>query len=86
MGNGGGLIEGTHAFGIIPSMEKLNVILKAFDGDPLDKKLVLERAFRDIPLGTVISVCDKEEGSPTSKPTDNLKYAAVFREDDAKRS
>jgi len=81
MGNGGGLIEGTHAFGIIPSMEKLNVILKAFDGDPLDKKLVLERAFRDIPRGTVISVCDKEEGSPTLKADRIIwKYAALFRE------
>ncbi len=50
---------------MIAPMEKLNVILKAFDGDPLDKKYVLERAFKNIPLGTCISVCDKKEGSPT---------------------
>ncbi|MFH0851878.1 MAG: hypothetical protein V1876_03985, partial [Candidatus Peregrinibacteria bacterium] len=49
---------------MIPSMERLNVILKAFDGVPADKKIVLERAFWNLPLGTCISITDTQEGLP----------------------
>lgn len=75
------MIECVRLFGMIAQMEKLNVILKAFDGDPLDKKYVLERAFRNIPLGTYVSVCDKQEGSPVLNADEEIWLeAALFRE------
>jgi len=62
-------------------MEKLNVLLKAFDGVPADKKLVLERAFRTIPLQTCISVCDVEEGLPALDAQEHVWMpAAPLRE------
>ncbi len=62
-------------------MEKLNVILKAFDGGALDKKYVLERAFKNIPLGTCVSVCDEKEGAPLLDAKEYIwLLAAPFRE------
>jgi len=75
------MIECVRLFGMIAQMEKLNVILKAFDGDPLDKKYPLERAFKNILLGTCISVCDKEEGLPVLNAEEHIwMEAAPFRE------
>ena len=66
---------------MIASMDRLNGILKAFDGDPLDKKYVLERAFKNIPLGTYVSICDKKEGSPVLQADEEIWLeAALFRE------
>lgn len=66
---------------MIAPMERLNVILKAFDGVPLDKKLVPERALKNLPLGACISICDTQEGLPELDAQEHTWLpAASFRE------